>query len=92
MKIKPLSNNIIIELIEEEKGNHPFQMNEKDGPRQGKVVFVGSGKINSQGKHIPMQVKKGDIVLFNKYRSHEIRMKDKDYLVVVEEDIIAIIE
>ena len=91
-KIKPLSNNVIVELVEEEKKNHPFQMSEKDGPQQGIVAFVGPGKINSQGKNIPMQVKKGDIVLFNKYRSHEIVIKDKEYLIITEDDVIAVIE
>lgn len=90
-KIKPLSNNIIIELVGKEKENAPFQMSGKDEPQQGKVVFVGQGKVNSQGKHIPMQVRKGDIVLFNKYRAYEIKIKDKEYLVVVEDDVIAVL-
>ncbi|MDD5098270.1 MAG: co-chaperone GroES [Candidatus Pacebacteria bacterium] len=96
MKIKPLSNNVVVELIkEEEKAKERIfllQSGEKEKLQQGKVIFVGSGKITSQGKNISMQVKKGDIVLFNRYRSHEIKAGDKDYLVIVEDDIIAVIE
>ncbi len=96
MKIKPLSNNIIIEPIKElekTKGGILLpQSSEKEKPHQGKVAFVGPGKRNSQGKVIPMDVKKGDIVLFNKYGPHEIKIGEKEYLVANESDILAIIE
>jgi len=94
MKIKPLSNNIIIEQIKEEKikGGLLFQSAEKDGPQQGKVISVGPGKKNSAGKVVPMDVKKGQIVLFSKYAPHEIKIGDKEYLVLKEEDILCIIE
>ncbi|HPX51863.1 MAG TPA: co-chaperone GroES [Candidatus Pacearchaeota archaeon] len=96
MKIKPLSNNVIIEQLKEEektKGGILLpQSAEKERPQQGKVISVGPGKTNNQGKIIPMNVKKGDIVLFSKYSPQEIKVEDKEYLVLKEEDILAIIE
>ncbi len=96
MKIKPLSNNVIIEQFKEEektKGGILLpQSAEKERPQQGKVISVGPGKTNNQGKIIPMNVKKGDIVFFSKYSPQEIKVEDKEYLVLKEEDILAIIE
>ncbi|HOF44687.1 MAG TPA: co-chaperone GroES [Candidatus Pacearchaeota archaeon] len=96
MKIKPLSNNVIIEQFKEEektKGGILLpQSAEKERPQQGKVISVGPGKTNNQGKVIPMNVKKGDIVFFSKYSPQEIKVEDKEYLVLKEEDILAIIE
>ena len=96
MKIKPLSNNIIIEAVKEEektKGGILLpQTAEKDRPQQGKVFAVGPGKTNSQGKVIPMSIKKGDTILFSKYGPHEIKVDNKDYLVLSQDDVLAIIE
>ena len=96
MKIKPLSNNVIIEQFKEEEKTKGVillpQSAEKERPQQGKVISVCPGKTNNQGKIIPMNVKKGDIVLFSKYSPQEIKVEDKEYLVLKEEDILAIIE
>lgn len=96
MKIKPLSSNIVVEQLKVEEKNKGkillLQSTEKDGPQQGKVIAVGPGKRNSQGKAIPMEIKKGDIILFSKYASHEIKIGDKNCLVLKEEDVLGIIE
>ena len=96
MKIKPLANNVIIEQVKEERktkgGILLPDSAEKERPQQGRVISVGPGKMNSRGKVIPMSVKKGDMVLFSKYGPHEIKVGDKEYLVLKEEDILAIIE
>ncbi|MFA5714615.1 MAG: co-chaperone GroES [Candidatus Paceibacterota bacterium] len=96
MKIKPLSNNIVVEQlkeVEKTKGGILLpQSAEKERPQQGKVISVGPGKKNSQGKVIPMDIKKGDTVLFSKYGPHEIKVGEKEYLVLKEEDILCIIE
>lgn len=96
MKIKPLSSNIVIEQLKAEEKNKGkillLQSTEKDGPQQGKVIAVGPGKRNYQGKAIPMEIKKGDIILFSKYASHEIKIGDKNCLVLKEEDVLGIIE
>lgn len=64
---------------------------EKEKQEKGKVIAVGSGKVKD-GKKVPMEVKKGDIVLFTKYGPNEIKVDGKDYLIAKEEDILAIIK
>lgn len=64
----------------------------KEKPMQGKIIAVGPGKLNEDGKRIPMSVKKGDVVLFTKYGPNEIKIDDKEYLAAREEDILAILE
>jgi chaperonin GroES len=94
--IKPLSNHIFIEPVEEEKTTDSGivipETAEKEKPIKGKVVAVGPGKLNEKGERIPMSVKVGDLVLFKKYGPDEIEIGDKKYLVGEEEDILAIIE
>ena len=95
MKIKPLSNNIIVEQLRNEIKNSEvllLQSTEKDGPQQGKVIAVGPGKKNTQGKVVSMDIKKGDIVLFSKYGPHEVKIGEKECVVLKEEDILGIIE
>ena len=65
---------------------------EKERPEQGKIVAVGTGKRNEDGKLVPMSVKKGQTVLFSKYGPNEIKVDGKEYLIAREEDILAIIE
>ncbi len=95
MNIKPLSDHILIETIaQEEKTKSGILLPEtveKEKPEQGKVVAVGSGKKTSSGNIIPLEVKVGDTVLFTKYSPNEIKINDKEYLIVREEDILAIL-
>ena len=96
MNIKPLSDHILIEPSkEEEKTKSGILLPdtaEKETPQQGKVVAVGPGKKNSQGKVIEMEVKAGDTVLFTKYGPNEIKVDNKDYLIAKQEDILAILD
>ncbi len=96
MNIKPLSDHILIEPIsQEEKTKSGIllpQTVEKERPEQGKVIAVGPGRRLSSGKRVPMEVKKGDKVLFTKYGPNEIKVGDKEYLIAKEEDILAISE
>jgi chaperonin GroES len=96
MKIKPLSDHILIEPIkQEEKTKSGILLPdtaEKERPEQGKVIAVGPGKKLSSGKIIPLEVKVGDKVLFTKYGPNEIKIDGKEYLIAKEEDILAIIE
>jgi len=96
MKIKPLSDHILIEPIKgEEKTKSGIllpETSEKEKPEQGKVVSVGPGKKDESGKLIPLEVKEGDRVLFTKYGPSEIKVEDKEYLIAKEEDILAILE
>ncbi len=96
MTIKPLSDNILIEPLEQEeqtKGGIILPKTaEKDRPEQGKVIAVGPGKKDSEGKIISMEVKPGDKVLFTKYGPNDIKVDDKEYLIAKQEDVLAIIE
>ena len=96
MNLKPLSNHLFIEPIEEEKTTKSGIMlpetAEKEKPIRGKVIAVGLGKLNEKGERLPMSVKIGDIVLFKKYGPDEIEIEGKKYLVGDEDDILAILE
>ncbi|MCR4275585.1 MAG: co-chaperone GroES [Candidatus Wolfebacteria bacterium] len=95
MNIKPLSNHVFIEPLEAEKITQSgivLPETAENKPIKGKVVAVGSGKVNEKGEKIPMSVKVGDIVLFKKYGPDEIEIEGKKYLVGDEEDILAILE
>jgi chaperonin GroES len=96
MNIKPLSNHIFLEPVEEEKTTKSGivlpETAEKEKPIKGKIVAVGPGKLNEKGEIIPMSVKVGDLVLFKKYGPDEFEIEDKKYLVGDEEDMLAILE
>lgn len=96
MKLKPLSNKIILESVSAEETTKtgliiPDTVN-KEKPEQGKVIAVGPGKMTKDGKRSQMDVKEGDIVIFSKYAPHEIKLDNKEYLVVGEDDILAVVE
>jgi len=96
MKIKPLSDHILIEPItSEEKTKSGILLPdtaEKEKPEQGRVIAVGPGRKTISGKVIPLNIKPGDRVLFTKYGPNEIKVENKEYLIAKEEDILAIIE
>lgn len=94
MKVRPLQDRILVERIEEEvkKGGIIIPDSAKEKPQQGKVIAVGSGRVDDDGKRIPMDVKKGDLILFGKYSGSEIRVGEEEYLIMREEDVLAIVE
>lgn len=101
MKIKPLRDNILLEPLKEERKKGAIilpETVEKDRPEKGRVLAVGPGKFDQHGKRIPLEVKKGNVVLFTKYGPNEIKVEDKkngkevEYLIAKEEDILAILE
>ena len=65
---------------------------EKERSEKGKVIATGAGKLDKDGKRVPLQVKKGDVVLFTKYSPNEVKIDGKEYLIIKEEDILAILE
>ncbi len=95
MKISPLSDYILIQPVKKEDktetGIFLPQTADKERPEQGKVIAVGPGKKNDEGKIIPLDIKPGDKVLFTKYGPNEIKVNDKEYLIAKEEDILAVI-
>ena len=95
MKIKPLGDRVLIEPLREEKKKGGIilpETVEKERTEKGRVVAVGAGRVDDSGKKIPMNVKKGDKVLFTKYGPDEIKVDGKEYLIAKEDNILAIIE
>jgi len=96
MKIKPLSDHILIEPIKQEEKTKAGillpETAEKERPEKGKILAVGPGRKTSSGKIVPLSVKEGDTVLFTKYGPNEIKVDDKEYLIAKEEDVLAILE
>ena len=94
MKIKPLGERVLVEpLVEGEvnKGGIIIPDSAKEKPQEGKVIALGTGKLDDDGKVIPFNVKKGDIVLMPKYGGTEVKLDDKTYQIMREDDILAII-
>lgn len=94
MKIRPLQDRLLVERIEEEvkKGGIIIPDSAKEKPQQGKVIAVGPGRIDEKGNRIPMEVKKGDIILFGKYSGNEIRIGEDEHLMMREDDVLAVVE
>ncbi len=95
MKVRPLHDRIIVKRLEEEektKGGIIIPDTAKEKPIEGRVIAVGDGKIKEDGTKIPLDVKKGDRVLFAKYAGTEIKIDGEEYLMMREDDILAIIE
>lgn len=94
MKVKPLGDNVLIEPLESETkttGGIVIPDTAKEKPQQGRVIAVGPGRIE-EGKHIKINVKEGDKVMYKKWGGNEIKVGGKELLIVKEEDILAIIE
>ncbi len=95
MNIKPLGDRVLVEPkedTEEQKGGIIIPDTAKEKPQEGKVVSVGTGKVDDEGKKVPFNVKKGDRVLMPKYGGTEVKIDDKEYQILREEDILAVIE
>ena len=95
MKIRPLQDRVIVKRIEEEektKGGIIIPDTAKEKPQEGRVVAVGKGKVNDDGKITPLDVKVNDRVLFGKYAGSEINIDEVEHLIMREEDILGVIE
>jgi chaperonin GroES len=95
MKLRPLQDRILVKRIDEEsktKGGIIIPDTAKEKPQEGKVIAAGNGKVGDDGKKIPMDVKAGDKILFGKYSGSEVKLDDKEYLIMREEDVLAILE
>ena len=94
MKIRPLQDRVIVQRIEEEektKGGLIIPDTAKEKPQEGKVVALGTGKIDDNGKKVDFTVKSGDKVLISKYGGTEIKIDGDTYLIMREDDILGII-
>ena len=95
MKIQPLGDRVLVEPLKEaevQKGGIIIPDTAKEKPQQGKVIAVGTGKLDDNGNKIPFNVKKGDNVLMPKYGGTEIKLDGKEYQIMREEDILGIIQ
>ncbi|MBM3222116.1 MAG: co-chaperone GroES [Candidatus Rokubacteria bacterium] len=94
MKIRPLHDRILVERVEEKetvRGGLIIPDTAKEKPQEGKVIAVGTGKVTDDGKRLGLDVKVGDKILFGKYSGSEVKVDDKDYLIMREDDILAIL-
>ena len=95
MNIRPLHDRVVIQRVEEEQttpGGIVIPDTAKEKPYRGEVKAVGNGKLLENGEVRPLDVKVGDVVLFGKYAGTEVTIGDEDYLILREEDILAVIE
>ena len=95
MNVRPLHDRIIVQRIEEGEqqiGGIIIPDTAKEKPQQGKVIAVGAGKSNDEGKRMPLDVKAGDKILFGKYSGQEIKFDGEDYLIMREEEVLGVIE
>ena len=95
MDIRPLHDRIIVRRLEEGEqkiGGIIIPDTAKEKPQQGKVIAVGNGKVNDEGTRIPLDVKAGDRILFGKYTSPEVKLDGEEYLIMREDEVLAVIE
>ncbi|MBN1354455.1 MAG: co-chaperone GroES [Candidatus Omnitrophica bacterium] len=95
MKIQPLGERIMVEVLEAKektKGGIVLPDTAKEKPQEAKVIAVGKGRVGEDGKNIPLELKAGDKILFGKYSGTEITVDDKEYLILKEEDVLAVIK
>jgi chaperonin GroES len=96
MSIRPLHDRIIVQRLEEQGeqkiGGIIIPDSAKEKPQQGKVIAAGNGKINDDGERVPLDVKAGDLILFGKYTSQEVKLDGEEYLIMREDEVLAIID
>jgi chaperonin GroES len=94
MKVKPLYDRVLVRRIEEKeqrRGGIIIPDSAKEKPMEGKVVAVGAGRLNKDGSRAPLEVKTGDRVLFGKYAGQEIKINDKEHVIIKEDEVLGII-
>jgi chaperonin GroES len=95
MKIRPLQDRILVKRIDEEettKGGIIIPDTAKEKPQEGKVIAVGKGKVTENGKVQPLDVKKGDRILFSKYAGTEVTIEGDEHLIIREDDVLGVCE
>ncbi len=94
-KLTPLHDRILVKRIEEQetvRGGIIIPDTAKEKPQEGEVIAVGKGKINEDGKVVPLTVKEGDKILFGKYSGTEVKLNGNEYLIMREDDILGVLE
>ena len=94
MDIRPLHDRLIVRRLEEDEqhvGGIIIPDTAKEKPQRGTVIAAGNGKVNDDGKRIPLDVKAGDLILFGKYSSQEMKLNGEEYLIMREDEVLAVI-
>ena len=94
MKVRPLHDRIIVQRIDEGEqkvGGIIIPDSAKEKPQQGKVIAAGDGRMKDDGKRVPLDVKAGDLILFGKYTSQEVKLDGEEYLIMREDEVLAVI-
>ncbi|NIT36515.1 MAG: co-chaperone GroES [candidate division Zixibacteria bacterium] len=92
--VRPLGDRILVKRVEEEevmKGGIIIPDTAKEKPQRGEVMAVGLGRLDEDGKRVPLDVKVGDSILFGKYAGNEVTIDDEEYLIMREEDVLAVV-
>jgi len=95
MKLKPIGDKIIVERIEPEnktKGGIVLPDNAKEKPKEGKIIAIGEGKLMDNGSRVAPSVKVGEKVIFTSFAGSEVKIDNKEYLIMNEEDILAVVD
>lgn len=95
MQVKPLNDRVLVKRLEAEertKGGIVLPDTAKEKPKMGEVIEVGPGKLGEKGERQPLQIKKGDKVLFESYAGTEVKIEGEEYLIMREDDVLAILE
>jgi len=95
MKLKPLNDRVIVTRVEKEQktaGGIIIPDTAKEKPQEGKIVAAGPGKLDDNGNRIPLEVKKGDRILFSKYAGTEIKIDGVEHIFMKEDDILAVLD
>ena len=96
VKIKPIGDRVLVKHLDDNKeqvrGGIIIPDSAKEKPQKGRVIAAGSGKVNDEGKRIPLDIKTGDLILFGKYASQEIKLDGEELLIMREDDVLAVID
>jgi chaperonin GroES len=95
MNLRPLHDRIIVQRLEEGEqqiGGIIIPDTAKEKPQQGKVLAIGNGKVKDDGQRVPLDVRAGNLILFGKYSGQEIKLDGEEYLIIKEDEVLAIIE
>jgi len=95
MDVRPLHDRVIVRRLEEgeqKSGGIIIPDSAKEKPQRGEVIAAGSGRVNDEGQRIPLDIKAGDQILFGKYTSQEVKLEGEDYLIMREDEVLAVID